>query len=243
VIDKFETDTGRRSVMKAGIVAAIASATPFGSQTVFAKGARMTTDTSSWTLEQPKLPYADDALAPVISAETISYHYGKHHAAYFGKARDMVKGTPLEGKSLETVVMAAHKEGAKALFNNAAQAWNHNFYWESLTPKKQMPDAKLKAAIERDFGSMEKLNDELEKVTTGQFGSGWGWLVSDKGRLKVVSTSNAGVPLTDGLTPLLTIDVWEHAYYLDHQNKRPDYVKALVSDHLAWDFASANYAA
>ena len=235
----FNIEAGRRSVIGAGLVAALA---PFQSP-VFAQGAHMTIDTASWTLEQPKLPYADDALAPVISAETISFHYGKHHAGYFTKVREMVTGTPLEGKPLEVVVLAAHKEGAKALFNNAAQAWNHNFYWVSLTPTKQTPSAKLKAAIERDFGSMEKLNAELEKVTVGQFGSGWGWLVSDKGTLKVVSTSNAGVPLTDGLTPLLTIDVWEHAYYLDHQNKRPDYVKALVADHLAWDFASENYAA
>ncbi len=193
-------------------------------------------------LKQPALPWAATALEPVISARTLEFHYGKHHAGYFNTLAGLVKDTPMADQSLEEIILASAGDAAKKpLFNNAAQAWNHNFYWSSLTPDKTAPEGKLLAAITRDFGSVEALKAELAKVTTAQFGAGWGWLVSDSGTLKVMSTSNADVPFTAGLKPLLTVDVWEHAYYLDWQNRRPDHVKAVVNDHLDWRFAAKNY--
>lgn len=231
-------DLQRRTFLKAG--AAVAGA----AMSVGAGAAPLpAASIGRSSLSQQPLPWKDDALAPVISAETISFHYGKHHAAYFNALAGLVKDTPMADASLEEIILAVAGDASKkAIFNNAAQAWNHTFYWASLTPDKTAPEGKLLAAIERDFGSVDALKAELIKVTTGQFGSGWGWLVSDAGTLKVVSTAAADVPFTQGMKPLLTVDVWEHAYYLDYQNRRPDYVKALVNDHLDWRFAAANYA-
>lgn len=233
------TDEQRRSFLKTGaavagvVVAGSAGASPLQAFAIGRSG-----------LKQQPLPWKDDALAPVVSAETISFHYGKHHAGYFNALAGLVKDTPMADASLEEIILASANDPArKGLFNNAAQAWNHSFYWASLTPDKTAPEGALLAAIERDLGSLDALKAELIKVTTGQFGSGWGWLVSDAGKLKVVSTAAADVPFTQGLKPLLTVDVWEHAYYLDYQDRRPDYVKALVGDHLDWRFAAANYAA
>ncbi|QIE25996.1 hypothetical protein SBC1_47310 (plasmid) [Caballeronia sp. SBC1] len=189
----------------------------------------------------PPLPYAENALEPVISARTIGFHYGKHHRAYFDNLHKLLAGTPLAQASLEQVIMRSHDQPALAdVFNNAAQAWNHNFYWNSLSPATTQPSEKLQAAIVRKFGSTEALTKALVTTSASQFGGGWGWLVLDQGELAVVKTSNAETPFTRGLAPLLTVDVWEHAYYLDYQNRRPDYLVATVSQHLNWAFASAN---
>ncbi|HZZ13920.1 MAG TPA: superoxide dismutase [Paraburkholderia sp.] len=189
----------------------------------------------------PPLPWADSALEPAISARTIGIHYGKHHRAYFDNLHKLLSGTPLEKASLEQLIMQSHDQAELVdVFNNAAQAWNHNFYWNSLTPQASAPSETLQAAINRKFGSTELLIKALVAVSASQFGSGWGWLVVDQGELAVVKTSNAETPFTRGQMPLLTIDVWEHAYYLDYQNRRPDYLVATVSRHLNWAFASTN---
>jgi len=189
------------------------------------------------------LPYADNALDPVISANTLGFHYGKHHKTYVDNLNNLVKGTDLEGKSLEDVVKATAGKADKApLFNNSAQIWNHDFYWKSL--KKGgggKPAGKLAQKIDEAFGSFDEFRKQMSATTISQFGSGWGWLVADgAGALKIVKTGNAEVPLTQGLKPLLTIDVWEHAYYLDHQNRRADYVNAVIDKLLDWEFAAAN---
>ena len=192
----------------------------------------------------PPLPFAENALEPVISARTISFHHGKHHKGYVDALLKLVDGTAMADKPLETIIVetAGQPEHLK-IFNNAAQIWNHNFYWDSLSPGEQAPSGKLAAAIDRDFGSFAKCKEALIKVSVDQFGTGWGWLVYDGGRLKAVNTGDADVPFVKGVAPLLTVDVWEHAYYLDWQNKRPDYVKALVDGHLNWEFAAKNFAA
>ena len=190
---------------------------------------------------QPPLPYAPDALAPAISARTVDFHYNKHHKGYFTNLAKLVAGTPLEQASLEAIILATAGKGeSRAIFNNAAQALNHNLYWQSLTPGGSAPSAALAAAIARDFGSKAALDAELAKAATGQFGSGWGWLAADGDKLKVMATSNAGTPVADGLTPLLVIDVWEHAYYLDYQNRRADYIDAVLEKLINWDFAVEN---
>lgn len=189
------------------------------------------------------LPYADDALAPVITANTISYHYGKHHKTYVDNLNNLVKGTDLEGKSLEEIVLATAGKADKApLFNNSAQIWNHDFYWKSLKAGGGgVPTGKIGDKVNESFGSFDEFKKQMSATTIGQFGSGWGWLVADSaGKLKVVKTGNAEVPLTQGLKPLLTIDVWEHAYYLDHQNRRADYVNAVIDKLLNWEFAAKN---
>ncbi|WP_439533488.1 superoxide dismutase [Polymorphobacter sp.] len=231
-------DEQRRNFLKVG--AAVGAAAVSG----VAKAAPLqTSDIGKSPLKQPPLPWAENALEPVISARTLEFHYGKHHAGYFNTLAGLVKDTPMADQTLEEIILASAGDPAKkALFNNAAQAWNHNFYWTSLTPDKTAPEGPLLNAIQRDFGSVDALKAELAKVTTAQFGSGWGWLVSEGGTLKVVSTSNAEVPFTNGQKPLLTVDVWEHAYYLDWQNRRPDHVKAVVNDHLDWRFAAKNFA-
>ncbi len=192
---------------------------------------------------QPALPYAQDALAPAISARTVDFHYNKHHKGYFTNLAKLVAGTAWAQSPLEDIILAtANKPESRAIFNNAAQAYNHNLYWQSLTPKGSAPSDALMAAITRDFGARAALEAELAKAATGQFGSGWAWLATDGTRLKVIATSNAGTPLTDGMTPLLVIDVWEHAYYLDEQNRRADYVSAIMP-LLDWAGASQRFAA
>lgn len=186
----------------------------------------------------PELPYAHDALAPVISAETIQFHYGKHHQAYVNNLNGLVPGTEFENADLDTIV----KKSAGPIFNNAAQIWNHNFYFLSLTPEKgSVPTPALSRAINDSFGSLEDFKTEFGKAAITVFGSGWAWLVKDaEGRLSIVKESNAGNPITRGLIPLLTFDVWEHAYYIDYQNRRPDYVAALW-DLVDWKVVSARY--
>ncbi len=192
----------------------------------------------------PALNFAPDALEPYISQRTFEFHHGKHHQTYVTKTNDMVKGTPLEGKSLEEVVQAAAKEGNKGLFNNSAQHWNHSFFWECLAPKAGgKPSGKIAAAIDKDLGGYDAFRKTFADSAAGNFGSGWTWLVVGKdGKLAVTNTSNAELPLTKGETALLTVDVWEHAYYLDYQNRRPDFVSAYLDHLLNWDFAEANLA-
>lgn len=190
----------------------------------------------------PPLPYAENALMPVISTNTMSFHYGKHHQAYVDNLNNLAKGTDYENASLETIINeTAGKSDKVGLFDNAAQIWNHTFYWNSMKPAGGgKPTGKLAQMIEASFGSFDNFRKELATATVSQFGSGWGWLVQDGGVLKVVKTPNAEVPFTKGQKPLLTIDVWEHAYYLDHQNKRAEYVDAVIDKLLNWDFAAQN---
>ncbi len=192
------------------------------------------------------LPFAEDALEPVVSARTLSFHYGKHHAGYVKTLNGLIAGTGYEDRSLEEIVRLSATRGDTAIFNNAAQAWNHAFYWHSLAPagKGGEPSAELLAAINKAFGSLDACKAALVDASVKRFGSGWGWLVAKEGTVKVESTPNAETPIVlDGVVPLLVVDVWEHAYYLDWQNVRADYVKALVADHLNWAEASRRFAA
>lgn len=208
----------------------------------------MPLDKAKATIALPKLPYAEDALAPVISANTISFHYGKHHATYVKTLNELIAGTPYEGKSLEEIVVASAKDkdaAAKKIFNNAAQAWNHDFYWHSMTPPNGKgggaPSGKIKEALEKSFGGLDAFKKEFGTAAVGQFGSGWAWLMKGKdGALKIETTSNADTPLAHGGTPLLVADVWEHAYYLDYQNRRPDHVTAWLDKLVNWSFAEKN---
>jgi Fe-Mn family superoxide dismutase len=190
-----------------------------------------------------RLPYPEDALAPIISARTVALHHGKHHKAYVDKTNELVSGTEFEGQALERIVMAtAGKPEQKQLFNNAGQAWNHAFYWRSLKPKGSgAPTGALAEKIEA-FGGLEALKKKLASAGANQFGSGWAWLVREGSELKVVSTPNAEAPFTKGQIPLLTIDVWEHAYYVDYQNRRADYLQAVIDKLLNWEFAAENFA-
>lgn len=192
----------------------------------------------------PPLPYADDALAPHISAQTLHFHHGKHHKAYVEKANELISGTPLAQMSAVEVIRRARADGNDKLFNNAAQAWNHEFLWQSMTPGGGgAPGGELKAAIDSDLGGMEKFAEAFKTAAVGQFGSGWVWLVRDCGMLKIVTTHDADTPIAHTRqVPLLTLDVWEHAYYLDWQNARPDYARAFLGELINWDFAAANFA-
>jgi Fe-Mn family superoxide dismutase len=188
--------------------------------------------------ELPPLPYAKDALAPHISAETLEYHYGKHHQAYVTNLNKLVEGKPEASKSLEEII----KSSEGGVFNNAAQIWNHTFYWKSMKPNGGgQPTGDLADAIKRDFGSFEKFAEEFTAAATTQFGSGWAWLVlnADK-KLAVTKTGNADLPLKHGHKALLTIDVWEHAYYIDFRNARPKYIETFLKSLANWDFAAAN---
>lgn len=185
----------------------------------------------------PKLPYALDALVPHISQETLEYHYGKHHQTYVTNLNKLVAGTEFESMSLEDVIMKS-KGG---MFNNAAQVWNHTFYWHSLSPNGGgEPKGKLAEAINKSFGSFAVFKEQFSQTAATTFGSGWAWLVQDStGALKIISTSNAGTPMTEGLTAILTCDVWEHAYYIDYRNVRLDYINAFWS-LVNWEFATTN---
>ncbi|MGB7622375.1 MAG: superoxide dismutase [Terriglobia bacterium] len=190
----------------------------------------------------PPLPYPDNALDPVISANTIRFHYGKHHKGYVDNLNKLVAGTEFAGLTLEKIITeTAGKADKTAIFNNAAQTWNHTFYWSSLKPKGGgEPPSALKQKINASFGTLDACKKELAAMAMSQFGSGWVWLVLDGGNLKVVKTGNADSPLTKGMKPLLTIDVWEHAYYLDYQNRRADYADAVLDKLVNWDFAAEN---
>lgn len=190
----------------------------------------------------PPLPYADNALDPVISANTVGFHYGKHHKGYFDNLNKLVAGTEFADLPLEQIIAkTAGKAEKSAIFNNAAQTWNHTFYWRSLKPRGGgEPPSVLKQKIEASFGALDACKKELATAAMAQFGSGWVWLALDGDKLKVLKTGNADVPLATGVKPLLTIDVWEHAYYLDYQNRRADYVAAVLDKLINWDFAEEN---
>lgn len=186
----------------------------------------------------PPLPYKEDALAPHLSAETLQYHYGKHHQAYVNNLNKLTEGKPEAAKSLDEIIMTA----SGGVFNNAAQVWNHTFYWSCMKPGGGgEPSGELAAAIKRDFGSFAKFREEFANAGATLFGSGWTWLVLDNGKLKVVQTSNADLPMKHGQTALLTMDVWEHAYYIDYRNARPKYVDTFLNNLVNWDFAAANF--
>ncbi len=193
----------------------------------------------------PDLPYAKDALEPHISSQTLDFHHGKHHNAYVTKLNELIAGSELEGKSLEDICCAtAGKADKAAIFNNAAQVWNHTFYWHSMKSSGGgAPTGAIADKITADFGSYEAFADAFKNAGATQFGSGWAWLVlNESGTLEVTKTPNAETPLTEGKTPILTMDVWEHAYYLDFQNRRPDYMGAFLGSLVNWDFANENLA-
>jgi Fe-Mn family superoxide dismutase len=192
----------------------------------------------------PPLPFAEGALAPVISANTLGFHYGKHHKAYVDNLNNLVKGGEFEGQSLEAIIKATAGKADKAgVFNNAAQVWNHTFYWNCLKPNGGgKPTGRIAQMIDSDLGGYDKFKADFAQTCVTQFGSGWGWLVAEGGKLKLVKTPNAENPMVKGQTALLTIDVWEHAYYLDYQNRRPDHVNAVIDKLLNWDFAAQNLA-
>jgi len=189
------------------------------------------------------LPYDQSALEPVISARTLSFHYGKHHQTYVDTLNKLVEGTKFADMTLEKIAEATAKAAdpkEKKIFNNAAQVWNHDFYWRSLSPVKTEPSGKLASAIARDFGGTQELVAQLAEAGKDQFGSGWAWLVSKGGKLSIEKTGNAATPMTEGVNCLLTVDVWEHAYYLDYQNARPKYLEAVLDKLLNWNYASEN---
>nr|AUG32279.1 superoxide dismutase [Paulinella longichromatophora] len=194
----------------------------------------------------PALPYSIDALEPYISSQTLTFHHGKHHNAYVDKLNDLIKDSELSNKSLEEILVSTfNKASDVALFNNAAQVWNHSFYWKCMNPKtsgKPNPNGALIKKIKADFGSFESFLDQFKQAGMGQFGSGWAWLILDQGNLKVTKTSNADLPLVHGQQALLTMDVWEHAYYLDYQNRRADYINTYLEKLVDWDFVESNYA-
>jgi superoxide dismutase, Fe-Mn family len=190
----------------------------------------------------PDLPFAKDALAPVISANTLDFHHGKHHKAYVDNLNKLIAGTDLEQKSLEDIIKIAAKDAAKTgIFNNAAQVWKHSFYWQCL--KKAgggAPTGKIADKINATWGNYDKFVEELKNAGATQFGSGWAWLVLEGDQIKITKTANADTPLVHGQKALLTIDVWEHAYYLDYQNRRPDYLAAVIQSLINWDFVNSN---
>ncbi len=191
----------------------------------------------------PNLPYEKKALEPYISEKTLEFHHGKHHQAYVNNLNALIENTDFLQKNLETVIKETFGKPDKAgIFNNAAQVWNHTFYWHSIKPNGGgSPSAKIAALIESSFGSMDALKDEFSKAAAGQFGSGWAWIVYDGKGLKVTKTSNAENPITSGMFPIITIDVWEHAYYLDYQNARPKYIETFFNHLINWDFAERCY--
>ncbi|NVJ27257.1 superoxide dismutase [Myxococcus sp. AM011] len=185
----------------------------------------------------PELPYRKDALAPHISEETLEYHYGKHHQAYVTNLNKLLAGKPEESKSLEEIILSS--DGG--VFNNAAQVWNHTFYWHCMKPSGGgQPTGDLAAAITRDFGSFDKFKEEFSQAAATQFGSGWAWLVLDKDKLAITKTGNADLPMKHGQKALLTIDVWEHAYYIDFRNQRPKYIETFLTSLVNWDFVAQN---
>jgi len=192
--------------------------------------------------ELPGLPYSGDALEPHISANTLQFHHGKHHAAYVTNLNNLIAGSDLESHSLEDIIRLTASDPDKAgIFNNAAQIWNHTFYWNSMKPGGGgKPSGAIAEKIDQDLGGYDAFAEQFKQAGATQFGSGWAWLVLVGGRLQVTKTLNAGVPLTDGAIPLLTMDVWEHAYYLDFQNRRPDYIGTFLDHLVNWDFAEEN---
>lgn len=192
----------------------------------------------------PQLPWGESALSPVISKNTIDFHYGKHHAAYVNNLNGLVAGTDMADMSLEELARSTRGVPDKSgVFNNGAQVWNHTFFWESLSPEQTSPSQELLSKVNDAFGSMAEFQAKFAKAAAGQFGSGWAWLTAQNGTLAIETTANADTPMAQGRTCLLTVDVWEHAYYLDYQNRRPDYLKAVIEKLLNWRAASDRFAA
>lgn len=226
-------DLDRRDFMKAALAGSAIAAGALAGFPRFVRAAE--------PFKLPPLPYPENALEPYISARTLSFHYGKHHQGYVNNTNRLVGGTDMVGLTLEELVRRAARLENAALFNNAAQAWNHAFYWQGMKPQGGgRPESKLMEKLTGAFGSFEGFQKAFAAAATGQFGSGWAWLVAQNGSLKVINTSNADTPLAHGQKPLLTIDVWEHAYYLDYQNRRGDYVKAFLDHLVNWPFVSEN---
>jgi len=189
----------------------------------------------------PDLPYAKSALEPFISERTCEFHYGKHHRAYVDNTNKLIEKTELADKSLESIIKIAAETGQKGLFNNAAQVWNHNFFWQCMKPGGGgRPSGKIADMIDDQWGGYDQFATEFKGAGATQFGSGWGWLVLKDSQLAIAQTPNAELPLTQGARPLLVVDVWEHAYYLDYQNRRPDYLQAFLDHLVNWDFVNAN---
>jgi Fe-Mn family superoxide dismutase len=213
-----------------------------GAAILLATGGLFTSARAAAPFVLPPLPFADNALAPVISGNTLGFHYGKHHKGYVDNLNKLVVGTEFAEMPLEKIITSTSGQADKiGIFNNAAQIWNHTFYWRSLRPGGGgAPPAVLQQRIEAAFGSLETCKKELAAAALTQFGSGWAWLVLDGGKLKIVKTGNAETPLAKGMKPLLTIDVWEHAYYLDYQNRRADYISGVLEKLLNWNFAAEN---
>ncbi|MEF2230529.1 MAG: superoxide dismutase [Pseudodesulfovibrio sp.] len=232
--DKMADDMNRRQFIGAALAGgALLAAGPL---------AWSTSAHAAGQIELPPLPYAENALEPFISAKTLSFHYGKHHAGYVKNTNALLEGSDLAGKPLETVIReAAKKPEMKGLYNNAAQVWNHTFYWNSMTPGGNALEGRLLDKVNADFGSVQAMEAALAGKAAGQFGSGWAWLVIKNGKLACTNTPNADTPIAMGQTPLLCVDVWEHAYYLDYQNRRGDYVKAVLQNLANWEFAMQNF--
>ena len=190
----------------------------------------------------PDLPYSKDSLAPHMSAETLEFHHGKHHAAYVKKTNELTEDESLSGASLIDVVRAAKREGNSKLFNNSAQLWNHSFFWQCLAPAQgQRPDGRLKQMIDDSFGGVDPMLEKLAKEATGHFSNGWAWLLLDRDTLKITSLHDADTPLVhDGMVPLFTLDVWEHAYYIDYRNERPRFAQTVLSNVVNWNFVAGN---
>ncbi len=188
----------------------------------------------------PPLPYARDALAPVMSGETLDYHHGKHHQAYVTKTNELVAARGLGGMSLVELIRHHQDPGDKPLFNNAAQIWNHSFFWQCLSPVKQQPTGKLAEMIVRDFGSVGDFTKKFAAEAVAHFGSGWAWLVLDAGKLKITSLHDADTPVAHDMAPLMTLDVWEHAYYVDYRNARPKFADAVLGGLVNWEFVAQN---
>ena len=189
-------------------------------------------------LSLPPLPYPEDALAPVVSAETLRFHHGKHHKKYVDTANQLLKEEPVAAASLDELV----RNCSGKLFNNAAQAWNHDFYWKSLSPQPGKPEGELLAKINESFGGYEAMAKKLAQAASGQFGSGWAWLIHRAGKLEIVATANADTPMARGIPCLLALDVWEHAYYIDYRNDRDKYLSQVIEQRLNWKFAAENLA-
>lgn len=193
-------------------------------------------------IKLPELQYSKNALEPHISEKTLEFHYGKHHNAYVTKTNNFIEGTELENEDLETIIKKSANDDSKtAIFNNAAQVWNHSFYWKCMKPNGGgRPNGKIAKMIDEEFGTFENFAEEFKKAGAGQFGSGWAWLVLKNGKLEIMKTLNADTPMVHGAKALLTVDVWEHAYYLDYQNRRPDYLKVFLDNLVNWDFVNEN---
>ncbi|MBN1930582.1 MAG: superoxide dismutase [Desulfobacterales bacterium] len=189
----------------------------------------------------PDLPYSQSALEPYISSKTLEFHYGKHHNAYVANTNKLIEETSMANEDLETIIQKTAGDASKiGIFNNAAQVWNHSFYWQCMQPNGGgLPKGNIAVKINADFGSYEKFVEEFKNAGTTQFGSGWAWLILRDGKLEVMKTANAHTPIAQGLKPLLTVNVWEHAYYLDYQNKRPDYLISFIEKLINWNFVNS----